>query len=403
MPSSHPTALADSRPLTRNEDVRTVADDVRALGSCALDLEFVSESRYVPELGLVQIAWGDPETPQVAAADPLAADVEPLLALAGDPEVEVVIHAFQGDLSLISDRFGIEARSVVDTQIAAAFLGVGEQVGFTTLVEQTVGAELDKGAQFTDWLRRPLSDEQLRYALDDVRYLLPAWAELRHRLVERERLEWVREESDRLAREAARRRPPEEMYRKIGGRHRLDPPQLGALRALAAWREEEALASNTPPAWLLPDRTVLELARRRPKDLQSLRRVRGVKGGIAKRYGAAMLEALSRGADDPPDPERRPRALSGQGKTWASLVAGLIQARCREADVAPRFVGTRADAEALVRWWIDGDRNREPNLPLLAGWRRKLVGEEAVSWLAGDVALAVDGDAESGVRVVAEP
>jgi len=400
--SSRPAASADLRPLTRNRDIRTVTDDVRAVGVCALDLEFVSESRYVPELGLVQVAWGDPARPQVAAADPLAADVEPLLGLVSDPQVEVAIHAFQGDLSLISDRFGVEARTVVDTQIAAAFLGVGDQVGFTTLVERTVGAELDKGAQFTDWLRRPLSDEQLRYALDDVRYLLPAWAALRRRLADRGRLDWVREESDRLAREAARRRPPEETYRKIGGWHRLDPRQLGALRALAAWREEEALAANTPPAWLLPDRTLLELARRPPEDLKSLRRVRGVKGGVAHRHGAAILEALTRGAADPTDPERPPRPLSGQGKTWASLLSGLIQARCREAEVAPRFVGARADAEALVRWWIDGDRQREPDLPLLTGWRRDLVGAEALAWLAGDIALAADGDAESGVRVVGE-
>jgi ribonuclease D len=397
---SYRSTAADLRPLTRGEDVRTVADDIRALGVCALDLEFVSESRYVPELGLVQVAWGDPETPRVVAADPLATDVEPLLGLVSDPGVEVAIHAFQGDLALISDRFGLEAQAVVDTQVAAAFLGVGDQVGFTTLVERTVGVELDKGAQFTDWLRRPLTDEQLRYALADVRYLLPAWAELRRRLADRGRLDWVREESERLARAAARRRPPEETFRKIGGWNRLDPRQLGALRALAAWREEEALSSNTPPAWLLPDRTVLELARRRPTDRNRLRRVRGVKAGVAHRHGSAILEALARGADDPADPERPPRRLTGQGRTWASLLSGLIQARCREQEVAPRFVGARADAEALVRWWIEGDREREPDLPLLTGWRREMVGEEALAWLAGDIALAADAEAKSGVRVV---
>lgn len=390
-----------ARLLTEDEEIRAAAQAVRRRGLCTLDLEFVSESRYVPDLGLVQVAWGDPESPETALADPLAANVEPLVALVADLGVEVVIHASQGDLSLLADRFGIEGRRVMDSQIAAAFLGVGDQVGFTTLVERTVGVELDKGAQFTDWLRRPLSDEQLRYALDDVRYLLPAWVELQRRLEQRGRLEWVREESARLARDAARRLPPEEVYRKVGGWNRLKGRQLGALRALAAWREEEALASNTPPAWLLPDRTLQELARRSPKDPGALGRMRGIKAGVARRHGRAILEALDQGAKNPPDAERPPRPLPGKGQTWASLLSGLIQARCREAEVAPRFVGARADAEALVRWWIEGSRDDEPDLPLLRGWRRALVGEEALAWLAGEIALTADAEAESGVRVVA--
>lgn len=390
-----------TRPLTEDREIRAAAEAIRRHGLCALDLEFVSESRYVPELGLVQVAWGEPEQPETALADPLAADVEPLVALVADPEVEVVIHALQGDLSLLADRFGLRAQRVVDSQIAAAFLGVGDQVGFTTLVERTVGVELDKGAQFTDWLRRPLSEEQLRYALDDVRYLLPAWAELRRRLERRGRLEWVREESARLAREAGRRPPPEEVYRKIGGWNRLNPPQLGALRALAAWREEEALASNTPPAWLLPDRTLQELARRRPGDPGALGQMRGVKERVARRHGRAIVQALDRGAANPPEVERPPSPLPGQGQTWTSLLSGLIQARCREAEVAPRFVGARADAEALVRWWMDGRRDDEPDLPLLTGWRRELVGAEALAWLGGEIAIASDAEAESGVRVMA--
>lgn len=389
--------------LIDNDAVHEVAAEIRHSGACALDLEFVSESRYVPVLGLVQVAWGDPENPRVAAADPLATDVEPLTDLVADSEVEVVLHAFQGDLSLLWDRFRVSGRRVVDSQVAAAFLGIGDQVGFTKLVAHTVGEELDKGSQFTDWLRRPLSAEQLRYALDDVRYLLPAWAELERRLRERGRLAWVKEESERLAGEAAQRPEPEEVYRKIGGWNRLKPRALGSLRALAAWREKEALTSNTPPSWLLPDRTVLELARRPPRDVGGLDRVRGVKKGVARRHGRDIVKALHRGSRDPGQVEPPPRPLSGKGQTWASLLSGLIQARCREAEVAPRFVGARADAEALVRWWMNGGRTEgktEPPLPLLRGWRRELVGEEALAWLAGDIALAADPDAESGVRVV---
>jgi len=383
---------ADPGPLlTRTSDIQDVAEAIRQQGTCAFDLEFVSESRYVPVLGLVQVAWGDPESPEVAAADPLAAEVEPLVELVAAPEVEVAIHAAQGDLSLLADRFGVEGRAVVDTQVAAAFLGLGDQVGYTALVEETVGVELDKGAQFTDWLRRPLSERQLRYALDDARHLLPAWNELAWRLEARGRLEWVRQESERLAREAAERPEPKQMYQRIGGWQRLDPRQLGALRALAAWREEEALASNTPPSWLLTNRAVLELARRPPKGRKDLARTKGVKGDTARQHGREILEVLARGAEEPLEARRPPAKLSGEDKSRAKAISQLIRERCREVDVAPRFVGTRADAEALVRWWTNGDRQDEPDLPLLSGWRRELVGEEALAALRYDSPSNLDG------------
>lgn len=389
-------------PLTRDADVSRVAGEIRSAGRCALDLEFVSESRYVPELALVQAAWGDPHDPRVVAADPLGAEVGPLVELVEDPQVEVVFHAAQGDLSLLADRFEVRGRGVFDSQIGAAFLGIGDQVGYTTLISEVLEVDLDKGAQFTDWLRRPLSTRQLRYALDDVRYLLPAWVELRHRLEERGRLGWVGEESERLAEDAARRVPPEEAYTKIGGWQRLGRQQLGPLQALAEWRERQALESNTPPSWLLSNKTVLQLARRPPRDLEALEKVRGVKGRVVGRHGRRILQALAEGAGRKPEAgERRPR-LQEQGRTWASRIADLVRARCREADVAPRFVATKAEAEELVRWWIHGDRGDEPDLPLLEGWRRQLVGQEALDWLAGKVSLRLEEDGESGVRVVRE-
>lgn len=389
-------------PLTRDDEIAGVAAQVRAAGLCALDLEFVSESRYVPELALVQVAWGDPEDPRVVAADPLAANVTPLVELVEDGAVEVVFHAAQGDLSLLADRFAAQGRAVFDSQIGAGFLGIGDQVGYIALISELLEVELDKGAQFTDWLRRPLSFEQLRYALDDVRYLLPAWVELRGRLEERERLGWVGEESQRLAEDAARRLAPEQAYTKVRGWNRLSRRQLGCLQALAEWRERQALESNTPPSWLLSKKALLELARRPPRDLKALERVRGVKGRVVERHGRQILQALEEGARRKPEPpERRPR-LQEQGRTWASRIAGLVQARCREEDVAPRFVGTRADAEELVRWWMREDRDQEPDLPLLQGWRRELVGQEALDWLEGKVSLRLDEDSESGVKVVRE-
>lgn len=390
------------RPVRDQYRVGEIAAELRAAGRFALDLEFVSESRYVPELCLVQVGWGDPDAPAVAAIDPLATDPLPVLELVADPAVEVVLHSAQGDLSLLGTRLGIAGERIVDTQIAAAFLGLGDQLGYAALVEALRGVEIDKAHQFTDWCRRPLSDEQLRYALDDVRHLPAIWRELSERLAARGRLDWVAEESAAVARTAASRTEPHDMFRRIRGHDRLKPAALGALRALAAWREREALASNRPPSWLVKDPSLVEIARRLPERLADLQGIRGLSDGAVRRHGPALVEAVLAGrADPPPSPPRLPR-LPAPAKGWGSLVLGLVQARCREADIAPRFVASRSEADRLVHWWIAGgaDGAPGPDLPLLSGWRRELAGQAALDWLGGQTAIAVDPGSPSGLRLV---
>jgi ribonuclease D len=386
-------------PLTDSAVVAALARDLAAAGSFALDVEFVSEARYVPELALMQVAWGGIDDPEVAAVDPLAADPQPLVELVGDPRVRTVLHAGQGDLALLAHLFGMRGEAVLDTQIAASFVGLGEQVGYAPLVERLLGVKLDKAAQFTHWTRRPLTAEQLAYALDDVRYLPRLWAELERRLAARGRVAWVEEESRRLAQSAASRTPPEEAFRRLRGWSSLNPRQLGALRALAAWREREALASNRPPSWILQEGPLLALARRPPKSQAALEEVRGVSGAVARRHGKEIREALRRGWEEPLAAEREP-ALPAVGQGWAALLQALVQARCREADVAQRFVAGKGDAEALAGWWLAGDRGREPDLPLLQGWRRELAGQAALDWLAGRTAIAAASDAPAGIQLV---
>ncbi len=385
--ASVPTSGApprSDRPVRDSAELRAIAGEMAAAGAFALDLEFVSESRYVPALCLLQVAWGDAERPRLAALDPLAADAEPVVALVSDPEVTVVLHSAQGDLSVLAAHFGIEARRVFDTQVAAAFLGLGDQVGYAGLVAELTGVELDKGPQFTDWCRRPLSADQFRYALDDVRYLPHLWRELSGRLERRGRLAWATEESARVARTAARRTPPEEMYRRLRGWDRLAPEGRGAARALAAWRERAALAANRPPRWLLKDAVLLEVARRLPEDAAALRRVPGVPADTLRRHGRELLAAVAEGRRTPVG-EAGVRRSAGRGKRWGSALAELVRERCRAADVAPRLVASRADADALANWWLErgaGEGEGEPDLPLLSGWRRELAGQAALEWLA---------------------
>jgi len=381
------------------QEVAAIAEAIREAGSFALDLEFMTESRYVAELSLVQVGWGDPEAPEVRAIDPLKVDARPIADLVGDPTVETVIHSAQADLALVGAVFGIRGRGIVDTQIAAAFLGMGDQIGYAALVERTAGVYIDKGSQFTEWSRRPLTDEQVKYALDDVRYLPDSWQQLRVDLEAQGRLAWVMEECDRLAETWAERTPPEEMYRRVRGWNGLRTKSQGALRALATWREEEALRVNRPPSWLLNDRTMLEIARRPPRDLAELRSVRGLGEGTAQRYGKVLLEAIERGMQDPPPEEDTPPRVPNLGQSWPAILSGIVQARCREASIAPRFVATRREIDDLIAWWLVGDRSKEPDLPLLDGWRRELVGADLLNWLQGKTAVVVDPDSEAGLTI----
>lgn len=386
-------------PLSASADVAALARDLAAAGAFALDLEFVSESRYVPELALVQVAWGEVESPAVAAIDPLAVDPRPVLELVGDPGIRTILHAAQGDLALIGHLFAVRGQAIADTQIAASFLGLGEQVGYAPLVERLLGLKLDKASQFTHWTRRPLTPEQLTYALDDVRHLPRLWAELERQLAARGRSAWADEETRRLATTAASRTSPDEIYRRIRGWNRLDPRQLGALRALAAWREREALASNRPPSWILQEGPLMALARRPPKTQAALAAVKGVSEAVAKQHGRDIREALQRGWQEPLAAELE-RRLSTVAQGWATLLQEVIQARGREAEVAQRFVAGKGDSETLAAWWLTGDRGREPELALLTGWRRKVAGQAALDWLAGRTAIAAAGDAPAGIQLV---
>lgn len=368
-------------PIHEGKEVRRVAEAIRRSGAFALDLEFVSVSRYQPDLALVQVAWGDPAAPEVAAIDPLAVDPAPIAELIASPEILTILHAAQGDLAILASLYGVRARGIADTQLAAAMVGLGEQVGYAALVRGLLGESLDKAMQFTDWLARPLSPEQLAYALDDVRYLARVWGRLEEQLRARGRLSWVNAEADRLAEDAVWRPEPEEAYLRIGSWMTLDARQLGALRKLAAWRERRAAEANRPPSWLAKDRYLLDVARRLPASRDILKTVPGANAGWLDRHGKAVVALVSEGRAEPIPPPPRPR-LSVAERKRAGKLAAHLEERCKAAAIAVRMVVQKGDAEQLLDWWLRQGDGPEPAIPLLQGWRRELAGEAALAWLA---------------------
>jgi ribonuclease D len=367
-----------------------LSDRARATGRLGLDAEFMGEGRYRALLCLVQVAVDDEDGgTQVEILDPLEG-FEPgeLRAVLADPSIETVVHAGRQDVAILRRTWATEVRNLFDTQIAAGFAGHGAQTGYGALLADVLGRRLAKSASFTRWDRRPLSEEQLTYAREDVADLLALATALQDELRASGRLEWAREEC-RALEDSSDDRDPDEAWRRLPRVARLRPRERSVAQELAAWRERTAAAEDRPVGSVLSDAALVELARRQPGDRRGLDQIRGLHGRIADRRGQDLLAAVARGRDaEPPalDGIRPPLNESGDAPLIA-LAEALIRARALEAGLAYELVATRADLNQVIAAARRGDA--EPDVRTLRGWRRDLVGDELLELLDGRHALAV--------------
>jgi ribonuclease D len=370
-------------------DIERLAERARAEGRLGVDTEFMPEGRYRPLLCLVQISVGS----EVVVLDPLQdgmGDPAPLAAALADPAVEVVLHAGRQDVAILRRAWDTSFANVFDTQVAAGFAGFSAQAGYTGLLHDVLKIRLAKSASFTRWDARPLTPEQLRYAREDVEHLLPLADELQRRLRARGRLEWAREECLAIA-DATDERDPEEVWRRLPRISGLDPRERARARELAAWRERTAAAEDRPVGTVLRDPTLVELAKRGPRNPKELSQIRGAGPDVVRRRARDILAALERGrAADPirPDEGDRLATDSVDGPTIA-LAEALVRARAHEAGLAYELIAARADLAPIV---VAARRGRpEPDVRTLRGWRRALVGDELLDLLAGRRRLGVAG------------
>jgi ribonuclease D len=375
-----------------------LADRARAAGRFGIDTEFVSESRYRALLGLVQVVVPLPDGGQhIELLDPLAGfDHEPLADVWAAPDVEVVLHAGSQDVAILRRAWGRAPRNIFDTQIAAGFAGFSAQSGYGNLLGAALGVRLTKSAGFTRWDRRPLTDEQLHYARQDVEDLLPLADELQRRLAESGRLEWAREECRRLE-DVTDEREPEAAYRRLPRVNQLKPRARAVARELAAWRERTAEAEDRPVNAVLPDVALVEVARRQPESLKELEKIRGLRPDTGRRRGNQIVEVVQCGRNaEPPPAEDVARVESDplDGPVIA-LSEALVRSRALEAGLAYELVAARADLQAIVAAAREG--RPEPDVRTLRGWRRDLAGAELLELLAGRRSLAIEP--ARGVRV----
>jgi len=372
--------------ITDSESLKSLCERLSRSDFVAVDTEFMRENTYWPDLCLIQI--GNEE--EAAAIDPKAEDLdmEPLLDLLVDnEEVLKVFHAGGQDVEIIYNLTGRTPHPIFDTQIAAMALGLGEQVGYSNLVESLIGHSLDKGARFTDWARRPLDKRQIDYAVGDVTHLATLFPKMLQRLRKTGRGEWLDEEMERLANPANYENDPNEAWKRVRVSSRK-PDVLGRLKALAGWREQEARGKNLPRGRIMKDETLADIAAHPPASQEGLARVRGLSpawssNDIGGRMMAALGQAKPLTPDELPPREDRP-GLGKEGALVADLLKLLLKIRSRETNVAARLIARSDELELLAA-------GRREGLSILEGWRFKEFGRDALDLVEGRLAFGVKG------------
>ena len=338
--------------LATSAEIAAAAAVAGTRGRLGIDTEFMSEGRYRALLCLVQIAVDNPDPggePLIYLIDSLTdVDVTPLAVLLADPQVEVVLHAGRQDVAILRRAWKTECHNIFDTQICAGFAGASAQSGYGNLLGSVLGLRVGKTASYTRWDARPLTDEQLGYAAEDVAHLLALSDELQRRLSANDRLGWAREECRRLE-SATDERDPETAWERLPRIGQLDPRGRAVARELAAWRERTASELDRPVGSIVADPALVELAKRKPSTVAGLEQIRGLHPPAVKRRGQLILDAIARGREASPIPrdEARGRSESGDAPLIA-LAEALLRARALEARLAYELIASRAELEQIV-------------------------------------------------------
>ncbi|SHN55320.1 ribonuclease D [Erythrobacter sanguineus] len=371
--------------ITTTEDLSELCARLAKSEFVAVDTEFMRENTYWPELCLVQIA----NTEEAAAIDPMAdgIDLTPLLDLmCNNEDVLKVFHAGGQDVEIIVNMTGKTPHPIFDTQIAMMAISQSEQIGYANLVEAWMGLTIDKGARFTDWSRRPLTDRQIEYAIGDVTHLATIFPRILKKLIKTGRGVWLDAEMEKLADPSNYLTDPGAAWKRIRQSGR-NPQVLGRMKALAAWRESEAQHKNIPRGRIMRDETLADIASHPPKSQGDLAKVRGLSAAwkdndIGKRLMKVLADAEPLPKDEMPDKAVRGAPLGKEGALVADLLKLLLKIRAREIDVAARLLTRAEEMEALAAGVRD--------LPVLKGWRFDVFGKDALDLVEGKLAFAVE-------------
>jgi ribonuclease D len=372
--------------ITRQEELSELLQSLKSGGSFAYDSEFIGELTYLPKLCLIQAA----SSTRIALIDPLAdLDLRPFWELVADTSVEKIVHAGLQDVEPVFRSLGKPPANLFDTQIAAGFGGVGYPLSLSKLVLALVGAKLGKGLTFSHWDRRPLTDHQLRYAADDVRYLPAVRHKIGKRLAGDRRADWAREESASLADPALYVFDPKTQWMKIRGAGALPPLNQAILRELTRWRDRAAQSEDVPPRSLARDEILLDMARSPIDAVEDLNRVRGLPRPVEAKYGAGIVQATQTAKSLPPDqwPDVPIYEPAAEEKFRADALFYAAQCLCAGQGIDPSLVTSRQEIGEFYHIHLSG---RIPDdLRILRGWRREALGQRLLALLNGQTPVTL--------------
>lgn len=361
-PPEHVATITDPTALTAFIGRMQQADWV------VVDTEFLRERTYYPQLCLLQIA----STDEIGLLDVLALDdLSPVATLMTQPQTIKIFHAADQDVEVLQHTLGVMPTPVFDTQIAAAFAGLGNQIGYAGMIEQLLDLRLPKTQTRTDWSRRPLPEQALAYAEDDVRYLAVAYPMLHEQLQQLDRLHWVTADSHALAQSSAQPIDPAAAWQRIRSWHRFTAAQQQVLAALAQWREREAMQTNRPRKWVLSDDALTTLAQRQPTTPAALAAIRNLPKKTAQRHASALLDAIHQGQQQPAQTlATTPQILTDTQKSALKRARKACNACASDIGIPGPMLATRKELEQMAC----GARD----VRALQGWRANLAGNAIV-------------------------
>jgi len=349
-----------------------------------VDTEFIREKTYFPRLCLIQIACVD----EAACVDPLAKDIDlaPLTELMLNEKVVKVFHAARQDVEIFYNMTKKIPIPLFDTQIAAMVCGFRDSVSYQELVSKLLKVTLDKSMRFTDWARRPLSKEQVAYALNDVTYLRDVYVKLKETLDKSGRGTWLAEETGVLTNPATYAVRPDDMWKRFKPTSKK-PLYLAMLKALAAWREEEAIRADRPRKHILRDEMLLDLAVAMPDSEEEMGKLRSLSAGFARgRLGKALLDVIRKvkKADPATYPafEEKPE-LPAYVCPLQKMLRLLLSVQAAKNGVAEKMIASQDELDALAAF-------ENADVPCVKGWRYDVFGKDALALKEGRLAVKYD-------------
>ena len=370
--------------INNTKDLKKFCSEAKKSDFITVDTEFLREKTFFPILCLIQIAHQNDH----AAIDPMAGDIdlEPFYKLLRDKKLLKVMHGCRQDLEIFLKEMGELPENLFDTQVAGMVCGFGGSISYKGLVEHYTDGQIDKGQRFTDWSIRPLSEKQLKYALDDVTYLYELYPKMLKEIEKQERMAWIEEEMEALLQPDLYEVHPYDAWHKVKNRlHKSS--QLAILREAAAWREKRAHEKDLPRGRVMRDDALVEIAVTAPQTIKDLLKVRGVRDGFEKSESSTiLLEHIKKGLEcdkkDCPKKEKK-RTYPAHIAPSVELLKVLLKQKSEEYKVASRLIIEKDDLYELAL-------KKKPKIPAMKGWRFEIFGKDAILLKEGKIGFTLN-------------